>query len=297
MRTERKILAAFILNLSFSVFEFVGGVATGSIAILSDALHDLGDAAGIGISWILERKSTQAPDERHTYGYGRYSVLGSFITTVILMIGSAAMICNALRRFVQPIWINYDGMILFAVVGVCVNFCAAYFTRGGESLNQRAVNLHMLEDVLGWGVVLAGAFVMRMTNLAVLDPVMSIGVSCFILINALKNLREILDIFLEKVPCGIEIEEITQHLRDIDGVIDVHHLHLWSMDGRNHCATMHIVADGETHDIKEKIREELREHGIGHATLELETRGEVCREKVCRTEVCASASHGHHHHH
>ena len=295
MRTERKILAAFILNLSFSVFEFVGGVATGSIAILSDALHDLGDAAGIGISWILERKSTQAPDERHTYGYGRYSVIGSFITTVILLIGSAVMIGNAVHRLVRPVPINYDGMILFAVVGVCVNFCAAYFTRGGESLNQRAVNLHMLEDVLGWAVVLAGAFVMRMTNLAVLDPVMSIGVSCFILINALKNLREILDIFLEKVPCGIEIEEITQHLRHIDGVIDVHHLHLWSMDGRNHCATMHIVAEGETHDIKDKVREELREHGIGHATLELERKGEVCWEKVCAAEDCAPVPHHHHH--
>jgi cobalt-zinc-cadmium efflux system protein len=159
MKTEKNILIAFVLNFAFSIFEFVGGIFTGSVAIISDAIHDIGDAASIGISYFLEKKSKQQPDAEYTYGYARYSVLGSLITTLILLVGSAVVIYNAIGRIIAPTEINYGGMILFAVVGVCVNFGAAFLTRDGHSLNQKAVNLHMLEDVLGWVVVLVGAVV------------------------------------------------------------------------------------------------------------------------------------------
>lgn len=174
-----------MLNLFFSVFEFAG-VITGSVAILSDALHDFGDALGIGVSWLLERKSKKQPDEGHTYGYGRYSVLGSLITTAILLIGSVAVICRGVERIFNPVPVDHNGMILFALVGVGMNALAAYMTREGDSLNRKAVNLHMLEDVLGWGVVLAGAIVMRFTDITVLDPIMSMAVAAFILFHAVK---------------------------------------------------------------------------------------------------------------
>lgn len=180
MKTERNILIAFILNLAFSIFEFVGGIITGSVAIMSDAVHDIGDAASIGVSYLLEKKGE------------KYSLIGAFITTLTLLIGSCVTIYNAIRRLFAPTEIHYEGMIVFAIVGVCVNLCAAYFTREGDSLNQKAVNLHMLEDVLGWLVVLVGAVVMRFTDFSLLDPIMSIGVSAFILINAIRNLKEII---------------------------------------------------------------------------------------------------------
>ena len=179
MKTERNILIAFILNLAFSIFEFVGGIISGSVAIMSDAVHDIGDAASIGVSYFLEKKGE------------KYSIIGAFITTFTLLIGSIVTICNAIGRLMEPAKINYDGMIVFAIVGVCVNLCAAFVTREGDSLNQKAVNLHMLEDVLGWIVVLVGAVVMRFTDFILLDPIMSIGVSAFILINAIRNLIEI----------------------------------------------------------------------------------------------------------
>lgn len=179
MKTERNILIAFILNLAFSIFEFVGGIITGSVAIMSDAVHDIGDAASIGVSYLLERKGE------------KYSLIGAFITTSTLLLGSIVTIYNAIRRLFVPTEIHYEGMIVFAIVGVCVNLCAAFVTREGDSLNQKAVNLHMLEDVLGWIVVLVGAIVMRFTDFALLDPIMSIGVSAFILINAIRNLIEI----------------------------------------------------------------------------------------------------------
>ena len=295
MKTERNILIAFLLNLFFSIFELVGGILTGSVAILSDALHDIGDAASIGISYFLEKKSKKQPDELYTYGYARYSVLGGIITTLILLFGSLVVVYNAVGKIIEPTDINYDGMIVFAVVGVAVNFIAALFTREGDSINQRAVNLHMLEDVFGWAVVLVGAIVMRFTDLSIIDPLMSIGVSAFVFVNAGKNLKEATDLFLEKAPRKMDISEIKAHLSELDGVIDVHHIHVWSMDGHNNYATMHIVTNEDAHKIKDAVRKELREHGIAHVTLELEVEGEHCHEESCRVE--AHTHHGHHHHH
>lgn len=297
MKTSRNILIAFVLNLFFSVFEFIGGLFTGSVAIISDAIHDLGDAAGIGISFFLERKSKKQPDASHSYGYGRYSVLGSVIVTLILLAGSVTVIYNAVQRILAPSAINYDGMIAFAVIGVLVNLCAAYFTREKGSLNQKAVNLHMLEDVLGWVVVLVGAVIMRFTDISIIDPIMSVLVALFILYNAVKNLAETLDVFLEKTPRGISIEEITNHVCALDGVAAVHHVHVWTMDGTANYATMHIVTDKDPHTVKHMVRDELKEHNISHATLELESPGEHCHETECHTETAASHGHHHHHHH
>ena len=297
MKSDKKILIAFILNFLFSIFEFVGGAITGSVAIISDAVHDMGDAASIGIAYFLERKSKKQPDEIYTYGYARYSVIGSLITTLILLFGSGLVIYNAVERIINPVSIHYNGMIIFAVVGALVNLCAAWFTRSGDSLNQKAVNLHMLEDVLGWLVVLVGAIVMRFTDFALLDPILSIAVALFILYHAVMNLIETLSLFLEKVPRGIELSEIREHLCHVEGVLDVHHIHIWSMDGHRHYATLHVVAEGDAHHIKDAVRRELREHGIVHATLELEAPGEHCHEEHCHVEHHEEGGCGHHHHH
>lgn len=296
MKATKSILIAFILNLAFSVFELVGGMYTGSVAILSDALHDLGDAMSIGVSCFLEKKSTRKPDATHTYGYARYSVLGGLITTAILLVGSVAVIGNAAARIANPVPIRYDGMILLALIGAVVNLGAAYFTRYGDSLNQKAVNLHMLEDVLGWLVVLAGAVIMHFTDFALIDPLLSIGVAVYILIHALGNLREIGALFLVKTPRDICVEEVREHLCHIPGVQEVHHIHIWSLDGRQKLATMHVVAQGDVHSIKNAVRQELAEHGIDHATLELETPGEHCHHREC-ISAPAPVHHHHHHHH
>lgn len=297
MKTQRNIFIAFILNLSFSVFEFIGGIVTGSVAITSDAVHDLGDAASIGISYILERKSKKQPDEEYTYGYSRYSVIGGFITTLILITGSVMMIYAAAVRLIVPTNINYNGMIIIAIVGVMVNLCAALFTRKGESLNQKAVNLHMIEDVLGWVVVLAGAVLMHFTDLRFIDPVMSMGVSLFILINALKNFNVICGLFLDKTPHGISVSGIKATVLDIKEVQDIHHIHIRSTDGYNNYATMHVVCDGNHGEIKKKIREELKKLGLVHVTIETETGSEYCREKECHVEHHAHLGHICHSHH
>ena len=296
MKTEKNILIAFILNLSFSIFEFIGGIFTGSVAITSDAVHDIGDATSIGISYFLEKKSKKQPDEKYTFGYARYSIIGGFITTLILLIGSVVMMYNAINRIINPAEIYYNGMIVFAVVGVIVNFCAAFFTREGDSLNQKAVNLHMLEDVLGWVVVLIGAFVMKFTYIKILDPLMSIGLGVFIIINAARNLYEVLNIFLEKAPSDLNLNELYSLLCKVDGVIDVHHVHIRSFDGVSNCATLHVVTDGDGKAVKESIRAILNNNGIEHTTIEIEAGDEICLHKSCSLQFKTDENHHHHHH-
>ena len=294
MKTEKNILIAFLLNISFSIFEFFGGLFTNSVAILSDSIHDLGDAVSIGISYFMERKSKKPSDNKYTYGYIRYSVLGGVITTTILLVGSILVIISAIKRLINPVEVNYQGMIIFAVIGVILNFIAAYVTKEGESINQKSVNLHMLEDVLGWIVVLVGAIIMNFTDIKILDPIMCIGVALFILFNALKNLKIVLDLFLEKTPNDIDIEELKKHLLEIEDVEDIHHIHIWSIDGFNNYATMHIVSKSKNiSKVKHEIREELLEHNICHAILETEE--EACSDKECHIEL--KENHHHHHHH
>ena len=296
MKTEKNILFAFILNLSFSIFEFIGGIFTGSVAILSDSIHDLGDALSIGISFFLEKKSKKKPDNKYTYGYIRYSVLGGLITTVILLVGSILVIYNAIGRIITPVEVNYKGMIIFAIIGLVTNFIAAYLTKEGDSINQKSVNLHMLEDVLGWAIVLIGAIIMNFTDIKIIDPIMSIGVALFILINTFKNLKQILDLFLEKTPPNIDIEHLKKHLQEIDEVDDIHHIHVWSIDGFNNYATMHIVTKSNNlKKIKEEIRDELKEHGICHAILE--TEDEACQDVECNPNFNIEGGNHHHHHH
>ena len=296
MKSEKNILVAFLLNISFSILELLGGFFTGSIAIMSDSVHDLGDAISIGISYFLEKMSKKKPDKNHTYGYLKYSVIGSVITTVILLVGSSFVIYESIKRIITPVEVNYNGMIIFAIFGVVINTLASYVTRDGNSLNQRSVNLHMLEDVLGWVVVLVGSILMKFTDISILDPVLSIGVSIFIFVHAIKNLKEIMDVFLEITPKNIDIEEIEHHIKELPGVMDVHHIHVRSMDGYHNFATLHIVTKEYKEEIKKQVKDELKEHGISHSTIEIELEDETCKEIDCKMEAVQSGHHHHHHH-
>ena len=218
-QSEKNIFIAFILNLGFSIFEFIGGSITNSMAIASDAIHDMGDALTIGLSYLLEKKSKQAPDEHYTYGYLRYSLIGSIITTLILILGSIFVLINAVKRIITPVSINYNGMFFLAIIGLIINLIATFATREGDSLNQKSVNLHMLEDVLGWLIVLVGSIIMHFTNLSIIDPILSIIVALFIFISAFKNLKTILDLFLEKTPQEISIPELKKHLLTLKDLI------------------------------------------------------------------------------
>lgn len=295
MKTERKIFLAFILNLIFSVIEFIGGIFTGSIAILSDALHDFGDATSIGLSFMLEKKSKKKANDKYTYGYGRFSVLGGLITTVILLLGGIVVIYNSINRLMNPIEIKYNAVIIIAVIGFSVNLISAIFTHGGHSINQKAVNLHMLEDVFGWVIVLIGAIVMRFTNFARLDAILSILVALFIIYNALKNLKEILNIFLLKTPKSLDLSAIKKEVLEIDNVIDLKNVNVLSIDGEKAVLSVKAVVLEYSLKVKNQIYLALSRHDISSATIELV----LPDEKPILLETIAKEihSHCHHHHH
>jgi cobalt-zinc-cadmium efflux system protein len=295
LKTERNILIAFALNLAFAIFEFVGGVFTNSVAIMSDAIHDIGDALSIGVSYWLEKKSKQRANNQYTYGYVRYSIIGGAFTTLVLMVSSCFVVYNAVSRLLSPEEINYNGMIVFAIIGVAVNAGAAITTSNGGSLNQRAVSLHMLEDVAGWIVVLVGAIIMRFTNIKMIDAMMSIVVATSVCVRAGKTFIKSIQLLSEK--STVSADNVANNVKLIDGVIDVHHIHVWDLNETERCATMHVLVSANYAEIKKSIREKLREIGINHSTLELEGKWEVCREKHCNVEVDVNARCACHEHH
>lgn len=279
-KTQKNIFIAFLLNALFALIELIGGLLVGSAAILSDSIHDFGDAISILLSYVLEKKSIKHANEYYTYGYARYSVLGSLFTVIVLIVGSILAIANSISRLFNPTQINYNGMILLAIVGVCVNTIAMFITSKGKSLNQKSVNLHMLEDVLGWASVLFGAIIMKFTNISIIDPLLSLCVSSFIILNACKHLKSIISVLLEK--SNISADDVKQQLQTVDGVVSIHHLHIWALDEEINCATVHIVAKANQKELKSRIRKLLQDQfNISHATIELEAMWEICDNKEC----------------
>ncbi len=294
MTSQYRILIAFLLNLFFALIEAVGGILTGSVSVLSDAVHDLGDSISIGISYLLERVSKKHPDTHHTYGYARYSVLGSLITNLLLVVGSVTVVIASVRRLIDPVSVDHNGMFLLALLGILVNGAAALFTHRGESLNQKAVSLHLLEDLLGWVCVLVGAVVIRVTGFVQADALISIGVAVFLAYHALKGIRAAGDVFLDKTPDGVDVDALTAKLSAIDGVADVHHLHLRSLDGFHHTATVHVVTDADPHPVRRAVERCLSEHGAVCVTVQTERADDGCPYHHCHVEA---PPHHHHHHH
>ena len=295
MKTDKNILVAFLLNLGFSIFEIIGGILTNSIAIISDAFHDFIDAFSIGLSYFLERKSKKKADYKYTYGYIRYSVLGALITTTFLLVGSIIVIIGAVDRLFNRADINYNGMIIISIIGIVVNFIAAYKTREGDSLNQKSVNLHMLEDVLGWVIVFIGSILMKFTDITYIDSIMSIIIAIYILIHALENLKSVLDLFLVKTPKNVDIDALKKELLKVKNVSDIHHIHIWSMDGVNNYATIHAVINTKDFEkVKKELKKELEEHGIVHSTIEIEAKDSKCDELDCEVKNIKSTTHHHH---
>lgn len=273
---------AFFLNLFFAIVELVGGLLTNSVAILSDALHDFGDCLALGLSWYFEKVAKRKRNESFSYGYARFSVLGAIITSVVLVVGSVFIISETIPRLLNPVQPETEGMILLSILGLAVNGFAAYRLSRGESLNERAVYLHLLEDVLGWSATLIGAVVMHFTQFAMLDALISIGIAVFILFQVYRNLRRALKIILQATPSNVDLNKIHYSVKSIPGVLGMHDCHIWSMDGRRHIFTAHIVVKRmtltEMEALKAEVKHSLEHLGIHHATLELEPEGSNCEE-------------------
>jgi cobalt-zinc-cadmium efflux system protein len=276
------IRLAFFLNLVFTIFEILGGLWTNSLAIMADAIHDLGDSFALASAWFLERISIKQGDVNFSYGYRRFSLLGALISAAILITGSCIIFYHAVPRLFHPEQPYAPGMAVFAVIGVLVNGAAVLRLRGSTGFNARMVTWHLLEDVLGWIAVLVISVVLLFKNIPVLDPILSCIITLYVLVNVLKNLGKTLGIFMQGVPEGVDLAAIERDLCCIDHVMCTHHTHIWSMDGTNHVLTTHVVVDKDAvrddiMRIKNRIREIMLSHGMNHSTVEIEYSDEACR--------------------
>lgn len=274
---EKNISIAFFLNAFFVIVELVGGFLTNSIAILTDALHDFGDCLSLATAWFLQKKSTQARDNKYSYGYKRFSLLGSIFLSGVLTVSSIFVLIEAAKRIATPQDVSAQGMLWMAVFGVIINGAAAFRVKRGTSLNERAVYLHIMEDVLGWVGVLVVSIVMIFVYIPALDSLLSIGISIWVLSNVYRNLRSVSKVFLQATPNDVPLDELSSKIMNIKGIVSIHDLHLWSLDGESHVMTLHIVIDEpDTTDIKAKVIVIANEYHIVHTTVEFENSKVIC---------------------
>ena len=278
------IWTAFFLNLGFAIIEWIGWFWTNSIAIISDAIHDLGDSLAIGLAYIFEKVSKKKANEKYTYWYARFSILGALITVLILIIGSFFILKNAIARFSNPSEINSVWMLILAVIGLLINWFAAWKTAKWEWLNEKAITLHLLEDVLGRAAVLVWSILIYFFHWNFIDPLLSIWICIFILINACKLLKWVINIFLEKTPEWISHDEVLKEIKKLDGVLDIHHIHLWTLDGNKNYITIHALIDKKLSvpkiiALKKTIKDALKKQNISHCVIEFEWEDENCEER------------------
>lgn len=281
-----RLRMVFFLNLLFALVEIAGSFLTNSVAILSDALHDLGDSLSLGLAWYFQKLSSRQRDKLFSFGYMRFSVLGALINSMVLIIGSVFIISKAIPRIFNPETVHVQGMFYFALIGITINGIAAWRLKKGHSVNEKVISIHLLEDVLGWAAVLVASIVMMFYDVPLLDPLLSLIITIYILWNVLKNLKSTLRIFLQGTPEETAVADIEKQLLAINEVTGIHDLHLWSMDGLYHVLSVHVTVARdmtlqETQKLKIAIRNCLEELGIQHTTVEIEQENEICELTDC----------------
>ena len=300
MKSKYAVWLAFFLNLSYAIIEFIAGGVFGSSAVLADSVHDLGDAIAIGVSAFLETISNREEDSHYTLGYKRFSLLGALVTAVILMTGSVLVILENITKLFHPQPVNDEGILGLGIIAVSINVLASLVVRKGKTKNESILSLHFLEDTLGWVAVILMAIVLRFTDWYILDPLLSLVISFFILSKAIPRFWSTLKIFLDAVPEGVDIKQVKSDLEQLDHVASINQLNLWTMDGLEKNAIVHVcLKEIEQMELcKESIRRKLKDCGFQNITIEVDEDLATHRaHKRNMEEIEAVQSHGHEHYH
>jgi len=300
MKTKHAVWLAFFLNLGYAIVEFIAGGIFGSSAVLADSIHDLGDAIAIGISGFLESISNRKEDSHYTLGYKRFSLLGAMVTAVILMTGSVLVILENITKLFHPQPVNDEGILWLGIIAVSINVLASLVIRKGQTKNESILSLHFLEDTLGWLAVILMAIVLRFTDWYILDPLLSLAISFFILSKAIPRFWSTLRIFLDAVPEGVDIQQVKSDLEQLEHVASINQLNLWTMDGREKNAIVHVCLEHVKHMevCKEAMRSLLKDCGFQNVTIEVDedlATHRAHKRNIEELEVGKNQGHGHHH--
>ncbi len=287
--SQKNVKMALFLNIGFTIIELIGGLLTNSLAILSDALHDLGDSVVLGLALFAEKKAEKGPDAKRTFGYARLSIFSALFSGAILVGGSIFILSQAIPRLLNPESVYAPGMIVLAIVGILFNGLGALRLKRGEGMNERVLSWHLFEDVLGWCAVLIGGILIYRFDAPIIDPILTIGYTAFILWGVIRSMREVANILLQGVPAHIDIKAAKASVLSLSGVTGIHDIHVWSLDGKNDIFSGHVVVDsallqvGRLEETKKKIKETLHAHHIEHSTIELENK-EYCSGIDCEED-------------
>ena len=295
MKAKYAVWLTFFLNLTYAIVEFIAGGVFGSSAVLADSVHDLGDAITIGISACLETISNREEDNRYTLGYKRFSLLGALVTAIILMTGSVLVILENITKILHPQPINDEGILWLGIIAVSINVLASLVVGKGKTKNESILSLHFLEDTLGWLAVILMAIVLRFTDWYILDPLLSLVISFFILSKAFPRFWSTLKIFLDAVPEGLDIKQVKSGLEQLDNVASLNQLNLWTMDGwkKCHCPCLY-KRNGNMEACKESIRIFLKDCGFQNITIEVDE--DLATHRAHKRKVCdLEPNHGHQH--
>lgn len=276
-QTEGRLWISIILNFTITAAEFVGGIISGSLSLLSDALHNLSDTISLGISLIARKVSKKEANRDKTFGYKRAEIIGAFINLVTLIIIALFLVKEGVERFYNPQPI--DGMVMFivAIVGLLGNIITAVllYRSSKENLNIRSAYVHIMSDAFSSvGVIVAGYLIIRY-QVYIIDTILTLLIAGYILWQSYYMLRKTINILMESTPASLEIPEIQQAMSKVAGVLDIHHLHVWRLDEQNILLESHVVIDEDDMNQMETIKSALKnvlntDFGIHHSTLEFE---------------------------
>lgn len=274
---ESNIGIAFFLNLAFTIIELIGGYMTNSVAIISDAIHVLGDSLSLGVAWFFQHVSKREESVNYTYGYSRFALIGAIINSVVLLIGSIIILTEAVPRIFAPQETNAKGMFIIAVIGIVLKGIAVLKTRKSSSMNEKVVSLHLLVDVLGWIAVLLGSVIIHFTGLSIIDPILSILISIFVIINVFRGVGQFAPILLQGTPKGVDYGHIKSIIAEVNGVEEVKDLRIWSLDENHNVLTANVILSseletGEVLNLKDEIHNLLEGEGIEDSTIEFDIR-------------------------
>ncbi|TGN14709.1 cation diffusion facilitator family transporter [Leptospira ilyithenensis] len=278
----KNIALAFALNAGFTILEIVGGLLTNSMAVLSDGFHDLGDSLALGLAYVMEKKSGKRKTKNLTYGYKRFSILSAFVTSLILTLSAIVLSYFSFGKLWNPEPMEVNGVLGLAVLGFLVNGFGFLKLNATGGWNEKSVRLHLLEDVLGWALVLIMGVILKIVDWFWLDPLLSLGLNLFILSRSIPNLIQVGRIFLQYVPENLSVTDVENQIKTLDqSIVDVHDSRLWSLDGESHVYSGHIVIKSKLETLryrmKNSIKSKLNEMGVTHVTLEFENLGEACK--------------------
>lgn len=263
----------FFMNLTFNIIVILGGLATNSMAILADCIHDLSDTISIAFAWFLERVSQRDSTDKYSYGYQRFSILGSVIISVFVIIMALVILQEAIPRLFAPQGIDAGGMLLVAIVGIVFKSISVHRLHDGETFNERAILFHQLGDVFEWVAILVLSLVLMFWDGApYLDPFVSIGIALWLIINLGRNLYKAIEVLLQKTPDNFDVDEFKTEILAIDGIKAIEDFHIWSLDGIDSVMTLKVNVDfgKNVEEIKKEIYNISNKYHVVDITIEFD---------------------------